>query len=144
MKIKKVKISNFRAFKGEVTVDFSDLNVFVGKNDIGKSTVLEALDIFFNEKEAISKIEKNDINIVNAQNNKKEISISVVFENLPSEVTLDATNPTTLRDEYLLRRDGTLEIKKEYPDGGKEKVFITAEHPTNEKCQDLLIKKMQN
>ncbi len=43
MKISQVKISNFRGYKDETTIDFNDLTVFVGKNDVGKSTVLEAL-----------------------------------------------------------------------------------------------------
>ena len=46
MKIKQVKISNFRSYKKEVIINFNDLNIFVGKNDIRKSTILEALDIF--------------------------------------------------------------------------------------------------
>lgn len=46
MKIKSVKIKNFRGYKDETKIDFDDLTVFVGKNDIGKSTILEALDIF--------------------------------------------------------------------------------------------------
>ena len=49
MKITKIKIKNFRSYKDEVEIELGDLTAFVGKNDIGKSTVLEALDIFFNE-----------------------------------------------------------------------------------------------
>ena len=62
MKIKQVKISNFRSYKEEVIINFNDLNVFVGKNDIGKYTVLEALDIFFQWKQGIIKLYKEDIN----------------------------------------------------------------------------------
>ncbi|HAC22050.1 MAG TPA: ATPase, partial [Porphyromonadaceae bacterium] len=45
MKLKELKIKNFRGYKDEVCIEFKDLTVFVGQNDIGKSTVLEALDI---------------------------------------------------------------------------------------------------
>jgi ABC-type cobalamin/Fe3+-siderophores transport system ATPase subunit len=62
MKIKTVRIENFRAYKSETTFELNDLNVIVGKNDIGKSTVLEALDIFFNENKGIIKIDKDDVN----------------------------------------------------------------------------------
>ena len=41
MKIKKIKIKNFRSYKDEVEIELGDLSAFVGKNDIGKSTVLE-------------------------------------------------------------------------------------------------------
>lgn len=46
MKIKTITLKNFRAYKDETVVELGDLTTFVGKNDIGKSTVLEALDIF--------------------------------------------------------------------------------------------------
>jgi predicted ATP-dependent endonuclease of OLD family len=53
MKVSQVKISNFRGYKDETTIDFNDLTVFVGKNDVGKSTVLEALDVFFNDGKGV-------------------------------------------------------------------------------------------
>lgn len=53
MNIKKLKIKNFRGYSGETTVNFDDLTAFVGKNDMGKSSVLEALDIFFNDSKGI-------------------------------------------------------------------------------------------
>lgn len=141
MKIKQVKLKNFRAYKEETIIDFSDLNVFVGKNDIGKSTILEALDIFFNENKGVIKIDKDDISKKGKEEGNTEIRISVVFEDLPETLTIDSTNPTTLSDEYLLNIDNHLEIIKKYPNAGKEKVFIKANHPTNPDCSDLLLKK---
>src|SRR5690606_27276062 len=46
-----------------------------------------------------------------------------------------------LSEEFLLNADGDLEVIKKYPNAGKEKVFIKALHPTNDKCSDLLLKK---
>jgi AAA15 family ATPase/GTPase len=46
MKIRSVTIENFRGYKNSKTVIFDDLTLIVGKNDVGKSTVLEALNIF--------------------------------------------------------------------------------------------------
>lgn len=141
MKIKTVRVENFRAYKSETTFELNDLNVIVGKNDIGKSTVLEALDIFFNENKGTIKIDKDDVNKKCKAEGNTEIKISVVFEELPETLTIDATNPTTLESEYLLKSDNTLEIVKKYPNAGKEKVFIKANHPTNEFCSGLLLKK---
>ncbi|GAB1256158.1 ATP-binding protein [Aurantivibrio plasticivorans] len=141
MKIEKLILSNFRSYKDEIVIDFDDLNVFVGKNDIGKSTVLEALDIFFNENKGIIKIDKDDVNKQAAQDGNAEIKIGVVFGSLPEELTIDATNPTRLADEYLLGHDGKLTIIKKYPNAGKEKVFVKAYHPTREECAELLLKK---
>ncbi len=47
--INKVHIKNFRSIIDE-TIEFKDFNCFVGKNDSGKSNVLKALNLFFNNK----------------------------------------------------------------------------------------------
>ncbi|MCU0316954.1 MAG: ATP-dependent endonuclease [Fimbriimonadaceae bacterium] len=47
MKIKSVKIQNFRTLK-DVQIDFDAVTTFIGPNGTGKSTVLRALDWFFN------------------------------------------------------------------------------------------------
>lgn len=141
MKIKKVSIENFRAYKNKITIDFNNLNVFVGKNDVGKSTILEALDIFFNDKSAIIKIEKDDLNKEAEKNGESEIIISVAFSNFPSEVDIDAGNRTSFVDEYLLNDENLLEIKKIFNNGKLTDVFIVADHPTNELATDLLLKK---
>ena len=141
MKIKKIRLENFRGYENETTIELGDLSVFVGKNDIGKSSILEALDIFFNENRGVIKIDKDDVNKKCKNIGNTEIKISVVFEELPATLTIDATNPTTLSDEFLLQTDGTLEIVKHYPNAGKEKIFIKANHPTNPDCSDLLLKK---
>ncbi|TDP57767.1 ATP-binding protein [Flavobacterium dankookense] len=141
MKIKQVKIENFRSYDNECTIDLNDLNVFVGKNDIGKSTILEALDIFFNENKGVVKMDKEDINKKCKDAGNTEIKISVVFSELPETLTIDSTNPTKLAEEYLLKSDGTLEIIKRFPNAGAPKIFIKANHPTNPNCCELLLKK---
>lgn len=47
--IKKIHIKNFRSIVDE-TIELKDFNCFVGKNDSGKSNVLKALNLFFNDK----------------------------------------------------------------------------------------------
>lgn len=42
MKLKRIKLKNFRGYSQETTFEVTDLNVIIGKNDIGKSTILEA------------------------------------------------------------------------------------------------------
>lgn len=144
MKISQVKISNFRGYKDKTTIDFNDLTVFVGKNDVGKSTVIEALDVFFNEGKGVIKLDKEDINKQGDLDGNKDISITVVFEDLLSSLVIDSTNETTLQDEYLLNSDGKLEIVKTYPNAGKEKVSVKASHPTNPVCAELLLKKQKD
>lgn len=144
MKLDQVIIENFRSYKNRITVDINDLTVFVGKNDIGKSTILEALDIFFNEGKGLIKVDKDDINKESALEGNSDIIIGAVFSDLPASLIIDATNSTTLDDEYLLNKDGKLEIVKKFPNAGKEKVFVKAHHPTNPNCSDLLLKKISD
>jgi predicted ATP-dependent endonuclease of OLD family len=144
MKISQIKISNFRGYKDETTIDFNDLTVFVGKNDVGKSTVLEALDVFFNEGKGVIKLDKEDINKQGLADGNTDICITVVFEDLPTSLVIDSTNKTTLQYEYLLNSQGKLEIVKTYPNAGKEKVSVKANHPTNMACADLLLKKQKD
>lgn len=141
MKIKTIKIKNFRSYKDEVEIEFGDLTAFVGKNDIGKSTVLEALDIFFNDSKGVIKLDKDDVNKQALADGDTETIISVCFEELPTSIVIDSTNQTTLQDEYLLNSNNQLEIIKKYSNGGKEKVFVKANHPTSNNCKDLLQKK---
>lgn len=141
MKIKTVKIKNFRSYKNEVEIEFGNLTAFVGKNDIGKSTVLEALDIFFNDGKGVIKLDKDDVNKLALVEGDTETVISVCFEELPANIIIDSTNQTTLQAEYLLNSSNQLEIIKKYSNAGKERVFVKANHPTSDTCKDLLLKK---
>lgn len=144
MLIESVIIENFRGYKSRQIIPFADFTAFVGKNDAGKSTILEALDIFFNDASATAKMEATDIN-VNAKNDANgqsvDIVIGVSFKDLPGNVTIDDNNSTTLAAEYLLDDNGFLTILKRYTNAGKAKVTIYANHPTQADCKDLLAKK---
>jgi len=48
MKIKKLVIKNYKSIKFLEISDFRSLNIFIGKNDAGKSNIIGALDILFN------------------------------------------------------------------------------------------------
>ena len=144
MKIREVKVKNFRGYRDEISISFQDLNVFVGKNDAGKSTILEALDIFFNENRGTVKLDKEDINKAALNEGDNEITISVIFEELPTRLIIDSTNHTTLDSEFLLNQNNYLEIIKRYSNAGNPKVFIKANHPTNSSCSDLLLKKQRD
>lgn len=47
--IRSIHIQNFRSIKS-LEANISQLSVFVGKNDCGKSNVLRAINLFFNEE----------------------------------------------------------------------------------------------
>jgi predicted ATP-dependent endonuclease of OLD family len=132
MKIVSLTIENFRAYKNPLTVTFNDLTVLIGKNDVGKSSILEALDIFFENRN----LDKNDVNI-HAVTSDEKVKLTVVFSNLPTEIDVDAGAKTNLKDEFLLNQDGFLEIKKEFSNLTKPKTYIICEYPNNDKANDL-------
>ncbi len=45
--IKSIRIKNFRSIRNEL-IEAKNMNIFVGLNDVGKSNVLKALNLFFN------------------------------------------------------------------------------------------------
>lgn len=138
MRIKRMTLSGYRGYGNSTTIDFNDLTVFVGRNDVGKTTILEALDIFFNEGKGAVKLDKSDLTVGMGAS---EYSIEVVFSDLPDEVIVDATYKTTLEGEYLLNADGDLDVVKKYSSGNKLATYVRAKHPTNVNCADLLSKK---
>src|SRR5690606_14935961 len=136
MILEEVRIKNFRGYRTETIIPISNLTAFIGKNDAGKSTILEALEIFFNNSLVVC--EREDLNI-NADNN--QIEITCFFSDFPSEIIIDAAAPTSLANEYLLNENNKLEIKKVFSASSakpKEKVFIICKHPTAENANDLL------
>ncbi len=136
MRLESVAIKNFRCYREEATVRIDDLTTFVGKNDIGKSSVLEALEIFFNNE--VVKLETGDANVYSGDS---KLSITCEFSDLPASLTLDAGAETNLADEHLLTAAGTLKIRKVYDCKSKTpsvEVFLIAQHPTADGVVGLL------
>lgn len=136
MRLESVSLKNFRCYKDEVTVTIAELTTFVGKNDIGKSSVLEALEIFFNND--VVAIEPGDANIYSGH---AKVEITCELSALPPKLSLDAGAETTLADEYLLSGAGTLKIRKVFDCSAKKpsvEVFVLACHPTASGVNNLL------
>lgn len=137
MKLEKVILENFRSYKDWVEIDMTDLTAFVGKNDSGKSTVLEALEIFFNNK--LVKIDPKDCNVYSEN---EFVRIGCVFSDVPNSIVIDSTATTNLENEYLLNSDKQLEIHKVF-DCSKttlpNEVSIVANYPTIAEASDLHI-----
>ncbi len=134
MKLAALTIENFRGYAARTRVAIDDLTVLIGKNDVGKSTILDALDIFLNDQ----KPEQGDLCV---RSSDAVISIACSFTNLPEEIVLDAAATTTLSAEYLVNENNELEIVKRWDCSGKslkESIFAVARHPTNADANDLL------
>lgn len=141
MKLKSIKIKSFRGYRNETELQFDNLTALVGKNDVGKSSVLEALDIFFNENKGVIKLDTEDFNKFSPN---ESIVITAIFNELPKEIIIDENNHTKLCDEFLLNENGELEIVKEFKTPTKVNVKIRALHPTNIECNNLLSKKQSD
>lgn len=139
MRIKSVILENFRKYKDKTVIDLGNFTAFIGKNDAGKSTVLEALDIFF--ENTTTKMTAGDACVIGERNN---VRIGVVFDNLPDQLDIDAGAATTLQAEHLLNADGCLELYKTY-DCTKStmtpKVSACAVHPSADGANGLISKK---
>jgi hypothetical protein len=135
MKLKRLRLRNFRCFKEEIYIDFEDITALVGKNDAGKSTLMDALDIFLNDTDP----DKDD---TSKNGDPRDLTIICEFTELPDEVILDGANPTKLSAEFLLNAEERLEIHKFYS-GELQKpkcksIQAYAIHPTIDGAKDLL------
>ena len=140
MRLARVRISNFRCYVEETTIDFDSLTVLVGRNDAGKSAIFDALAIFFGEANM-------DADDASKTGDKENVRIVCEFDELPEQLILDADYPTSLSNEYLLSQDGKLEIHKVYNGSLKtpklKGVYACAHYPTVEGLNDLLSLKNQ-
>ena len=135
MKLARLRLRNFRCFQEEISIDFNDVTALIGRNDAGKSTLMDALDLFLNDIDP----DKDD---ASKGGNLKDLTIICEFTDLPDEVVLDDANPTSLTTEFLLNPEGELEIHKFYSgDLQKPKcrsIEAYADHPTVDRAKDLL------
>ncbi|MCK8620759.1 AAA family ATPase [Apilactobacillus kunkeei] len=133
MRLAKFRIKNFRGYKDE-KIDFTDFTTFVGINDSGKSTIFEALDIFFGN----SKIEKSDRTV----NSTDDVELTAYFSDLPREIKLE-TIPTTLKEEFLTLNDDNsdkdyLVLRQKYSgEGLKLSEFLVSSFPSDESVQNI-------
>lgn len=141
MLLKEIIIKNFRGYQNEYRISIDQLTAFIGKNDAGKSSIFDALAIFFDHP--LVKIDHNDICVY--ANNESEVRIGCVFTNCPETITIDSSSTTSLSSEYLLNSDDNLEIHKVFHCSGnsikQSKIVAIANHPKNNNCNDLLYKK---
>lgn len=136
MKLTGLKIKNFRSYDGEHSINFDkQFTSFIGKNDIGKSTIFDALDIFFGNK-------KPDLGDLCINGTDKVIEFVCIFSDLPNSIEIDTSAETTLAEEYLLNKESNLEIKKVYRCTEKTiptspEVYIVANYPSINKVPVL-------
>lgn len=93
MNVESIKIRNFRSL-ANIELNFSRLNIFVGKNDSGKSNVLRALDLFFNYGRGYPFLWKQDFCAFTQSPRGKAAEI---------EISLDISPPKNFSDQTPVR-----------------------------------------
>lgn len=135
MRLIRIALKNFRCYKHMTAIDLGNLTTLIGKNECGKSTVLDALQIFFDDTTP-------DYDDATTTGDKGEVTIACTFDCLPQSLVLDAEYPTDLASEHLLNENGYLEIHKVYDCALKKPrlrdVYAQCLHPTPEGASDLL------
>jgi len=81
VKIKTIRIENFRSFEGE-TIVLNRYSCFAGPNGAGKSTVLAALNVFFQERTAATDISKLIDEDYFRKNTASSARITLTFDDL--------------------------------------------------------------
>lgn len=135
MRLARVRLRNFRCYQEEIAIDINDITALIGQNDSGKSALLDALSIFFEE----AKLDKDDASI---HGDRRDVRIICEFDDLPDEVIIDAQNRTSLADEHLLNAAGRLEVHRVF-DGSRAVpketvVYAGSSHPAADGVDDLL------
>ncbi len=120
MKIKRITIENYKGISIPVTLELGDFSCIVGRNDVGKSTLLKAIDAFLNDNAPTF----DDKNIYTSSNC---ISIELQFDFGCREVTIDDAIPVTFEEEELVSSENLVCIKKVWDIStktSKPKIFI--------------------
>lgn len=126
--IKKISIKNFRSIK-EAIVESSELTIFVGCNDEGKSNILRSLDLFFNH-------DKPDGYILNWQRDYCAFAKKIrnKAEQIEIEIQLQLPSSFNIKDEIIWKKtyrkfglhqeDIFLADKSELPSRSKSYAFL--------------------
>jgi putative ATP-dependent endonuclease of OLD family len=115
MRIRSVTINNLRSVR-ELTINFDAVTALLGGNNAGKSTILRALEIFF---EAAPRLQPDDFH----NREDVQIEVTIIFSDLvPAEIaefgTAVAGNTLTLRRIFSANKEDNLQyevLAESYP-----------------------------
>lgn len=95
MRLKSVKLTHFRGYRATTVIPIDEaMTGIVGRNDYGKSTILEALAIFFESGDV--KADKSDMNCFSLAEGTEQFEIACAWVQ-----ALITGSPTTIRFRRL-------------------------------------------
>jgi len=119
--IKSVQIRKFRSIKSVTKgVDLTDMNIFVGQNDQGKSNFLRSLNLFFNNetdrKQSFRFIDDYCYHSNTGKGTRHEIRIDLVIH--PPKKRFKHAKPLRWMKQW--RQDGSISEERKYLESGEE------------------------
>ncbi len=109
MRIFDISITNFRGIRQLDNLKAGSINSFVGKNDAGKSSILRALDAFFNNS-----FSSNDVHKGIQDNESVVIQVRFETEHTLSPLVLDIDGKLCLRKQFSFTNTGRLSTRQTY------------------------------
>lgn len=100
MKLKKLKICNFRSFQNEEIIEFDEINGLIGANSTGKSSALMALCKLFSENSSERLIGKKDF-FQAEMTNQRTLYIEAILE-----TSIDTTETPLFLEHYVVNDEG--------------------------------------
>ena len=116
MWLRELLIQNFRCLE-DITIPLDDLTVLIGANGAGKSSVLRALDWFFNEGSL-------DLEDIYCGEIDRVVSVAVLFDDL-DELDKDAFGPFAIGETAWFRKSWSPEDGLEV--SGKRRAYLPFE-----------------
>jgi len=116
MFIDKIIVKNFRGYKSAELSDLNNINAFVGKNDSGKSTILEAIAVFL---KLSYKADKEDFYLQHPD----EMYIQLNFKEFPEILKINDID-YNLKEVGYIHSDGSLKIQRKFDEIGDKGVFL--------------------
>lgn len=119
MEIKSLEISNFRSFSN-LKIEPTKINIIVGRNNSGKTSLLEALSLIFNHTYDTRLFFENPGLLINARNSPNQATIKAESKDKLVSITLKRANVEQITLElrnYIIKSLGFLldsEISKRY------------------------------
>ena len=112
MLIKSIEINNFRCFHKTIAKDFSIINLFGGKNNAGKTALLEAL-LLINEPSSNSimtliNFRRLDMNLIK-ENPKTAWDNFFYIKNANEDITLSAITDNLGKQNVIISRDESID-----------------------------------
>lgn len=87
MELKNLEVHNFRSFS-DIKIRPTRLNIIVGRNNSGKTSLIEAISMVFNHTSEIRLFSQNPSLIINAERNENETRISAKTDHESTSILL--------------------------------------------------------